>query len=692
MVLIQNFEQNIQLAQQRLDLIHQWCNDSSKPAQELLLETLSELSIALEELHVATEELQQQNEELLASRQELEQQRQSYQELFELAPDGYLVTDLKGTIRQANQAVETMLGVRSARLVGKPLIVFIPENERLSFQIQLNKLTSEKNLSNWSINLKPRQGQPVPVEISITRQKDNQENRGLLWSIRNLSQRVLAEQTIRDQAALLDLATDGIFVRDLEQKISFWNRGAEKLYGWKAEEIIGQSYYDTIGQKVTSKLLEAEKMVMKKGEWQGELNTIAECGQDLIVESRWTLVRAREGTPKAILTVDTDLTEKKKLEAQFYRAQRLESLGTLASGIAHNFNNLLTPILGCSQLLPSYLPNLNESSQELLDLVKTNAQRGANLIKQMMSFTGRIEGEREVLTVPSLFDEIYQIAKSTFPKSIDICLELPKDLWQVRGDSTLLHQVLINLCVNARDAMPDGGTLTLSAENRFLDETSARMNLNAQEGNYVLITVSDTGMGIDASNLERIFDPFFTTKELGQGTGLGLSTTLNIVQKHGGFIEVDSQVGQGTQFQLFLPALESTEVIPADEGELPRGQGELILVVDDEASIRQMNETILTTYNYQVLTAQDGVEALKLYGQHQEAITVVLMDLMMPTMDGLRAIRALPKINPQVKIITTSGLSSDNSMIPIPNLKAFLPKPYTSEALLRTLNEVISNK
>ena len=690
----ENFEQYIEYAQQRLDLINQEVIDSSKSSKELLTETISELSIFLEELYIAQEELEQQNEELIATRLELEKERQNYQDLFQLAPDGYLVTNPKGTIHQANQAVETMLGVRSDRLVGKPLIVFIPENERLSFHTQLNLVVQKGEVKDWTINLQPRQGKCFPAEISITSQYSTQGDLvGLLWSIRDLSERIsTAEQKIRDQAARLDVSIDGIYVRDLEEKISFWNRGAEKLYGWKAQEILGKSYPDTIGQKIIPQLVEAEKIIMEKGEWQGEVNMIAKSGQNLVVESHWTLVFDREGKPKAILIVDTDITEKKKLEAQFYRTQRLESLGILASGIAHDFNNLLTPILGCSQILPLHLPNLDESSQELLDIVKTNAQRGANLIKQMLSFTRGIEGDREVLIVPSLFEEIYQIAKSTFPKSIDICLELPKDLWQVRGDSTLLHQVLMNLCINARDAMPDGGTLTLSAENRFLDETSTRMNLNAQEGNYILITVSDTGIGIDASNLERIFDPFFTTKDLGKGTGLGLSTTLNIVQKHGGFIEVDSQVGQGTQFQVFLPALESAEVIPADEGELPRGQGELILVVDDEASIRQMNETILTTYNYQVLTAQDGVEAIKLYGQHQEEIALVLMDLMMPTIDGPMAIRALQQINPQVKIITTSGLYSDNSMISVANLKAFLPKPYTSEALLRTLNEVISNK
>ena len=332
MIPFPDFEQHIQIAQQNLDLIqdliHQECIDSSQSTPELPIEMLCQLSIALEELHIAQEELQCQNEELLASRQELEQQRQRYQELFEFAPDGYLVTDTKGIIQEANKALVTQLGVRRQYLLGKPIIVFVSQADRHAFRGLLNLVVQKGEVKDWAIKLQPRQGKPFPAETSITSQKDNQGNVvGLLWSIRNPSQRLLAaEQKIRDQAALLELATDGIFIRDLSQKISFWNRGAEKLYGWKAEEIIGQSYYDTIGQKVTPQLLEAEKTVMEKGEWQGELNTITKCGQALVVESRWTLVRDRKENPRAILIDDTELTEKKTLEAQFDHDQPLARL------------------------------------------------------------------------------------------------------------------------------------------------------------------------------------------------------------------------------------------------------------------------------------------------------------------------------------------------------------------------------
>ena len=690
----ENYEQYIEYAQRRLDLIKQEASKPSKSSPELLTGTLSELSLFLEELHIVTEELQQQNEELMDTRLALEWERQRYQDLFQLAPDGYLVTDPQGTIQEANYAIATQLDVGCDDLVGQPIIVFVSSTDRSAFYSQLKLIVQTKKVKDWKINLQPRRGKPFPAEISIANQYDPQGNLvGLLWLIRELSERrAAAEQKIRDQSALLDVARDGIYVRDLSAKISFWNRGAEKIYGWKGSEILGQSYYDTIGQKIITQLVEAEKMIIEKGKWQGEVNAITKSGQNIVVESHWTLVREREGKPKAILIVDTDITEKKKLEAQFYRTQRLESLGTLASGIAHDFNNLLTPIMAIAQLLSLQPSNLDEPSRELLELVTINAQRGANLIKQMLSFTRGLEAGQTVLTVSGLLEEIYQIVKITFPKSIAVELELSQELWPVRGDSTLLHQVLMNLCVNARDAMPDGGTLTLSAQNVFLDETSAQLNFNRQGGNYVLLTISDTGIGIEASNLERIFDPFFTTKKLGQGTGLGLSTTVNIVQKHGGFMEVGSQVGQGTQFWVFLPASKSAEIIPEDGREIPRGQGELILVVDDEAHICQTIETILTTYNYQVLTAQEGGEAVKLYNQHQSEIAIVLMDLMMPTMDGSMAIRTLQQLNPQLKIIATSGLSSSQSISTLSNVQAFLPKPYTSEVLLQTINEILRNK
>lgn len=511
-----------------------------------------------------------------------------------------------------------------------------------------------------------------------------------------IKERQRSEEKIREQAALLDIATDAILVRGLGNQILFWNKGAERLYGWKAEAAIGKNANELLYRRETvSQLQNAQKSLAEKGECQGELHQVRKDGKEVIVTSRWTLVRDQSGKPKSILTVNTDVTEKKQLEAQFLRAQRMESIGTLASGIAHDLNNALAPIMMSVQILEEKLQD--EQSQWIIETLSNNTKRSADLVKQVLSFARGLEGERTTLQIERLIWEIEQIAKQTFPKAIEIRTNVPTpDIWSISGDATQLQQVLMNLCVNARDAMPEGGILQLCAENLQIDPHFARMNIDAKVGPYVAIAVSDTGTGISHEIIDRIFEPFFTTKELGKGTGIGLSTVMAIVKSHDGFVNVDSEVGKGTQFKVYLPATpaKETDCLPVGDRELPTGHGELILVVDDEDSIREVTKTLLETNAYKVLTASDGIEAIALYAQHKLEICVVLIDMMMPLMDGLTTIRTLQKINPQVKIIAVSGLASNNQAHEIigTNVKTFLSKPYTSDELLKSLQVVIATK
>ncbi|MBD2385844.1 hybrid sensor histidine kinase/response regulator [Cylindrospermum sp. FACHB-282] len=509
-------------------------------------------------------------------------------------------------------------------------------------------------------------------------------------SIRYALERKQTEQKIREQAALLDVATDAIFVRDLDDQILFWNKAAECLYGWKKEEALTKNIRELWQEKNLSQLPEAVKMLMKNGSWQGELYQRTKCGKEIIVESRWTLVREFGQKSQSILVVSSDITHKKQLEAQFLRAQRLESIGTLASGIAHDLNNVLAPILMTAQLLESQV--YDERSRRLLPILITNAKRGANLVKQVLSFTRGLEGERTLLQLKHLIIEIQQIIKETFPKSIDVFTQISPDFWTISGDATQLHQVLMNLCVNARDAMPNGGTLTISAANFLVDENYARMHIDAKVGAYVVITVHDTGIGIPPEILDRIFEPFFTTKELGQGTGLGLSTVLGIIKSHGGFINVYSEEGRGSQFKIYLPAQDATEITEEQEVELPQGNSELILVVDDESAIRDITKTSLESHNYRAITACDGIEAIALYVEHRDEICLVLTDMVMPNMDGFTTIRTLQKINPEVRIIAVSGLAPSDKVNAAYDMgiKAFLSKPFTANQLLETINTVKS--
>ncbi len=510
-------------------------------------------------------------------------------------------------------------------------------------------------------------------------------------SIRYALERRRAEQKIREQAALLDVATDAILVQNLQDQIVFWNKGAQRMYGWKAEEALGQDANQLLCKaEDLSRLEELRTLVALEGSWYGELKQVKKDGKEMIVESRWTLVQNEQDKPISILIVNTDITEKKQLEAQFLRAQRMESIGTLASGIAHDLNNVLAPILMSVQLLSLKLHD--DQTRQWLKILEDNARRGAELVKQVVSFARGVKGERTLVQVRHIISEIKQIAKETFPKSIDVLTDIAQDLWTVSGDATQLHQVLMNLCVNARDALLDGGTLSISAKNLVFDEQSARMNLEAKPSPYIVIKVSDTGTGIPPEILDRIFDPFFTTKELGKGTGLGLSTVLGIVKSHGGFVNVLSRLGEGTTFEVYLPALAATHKPTTEDPEIPRGHGELILVVDDEAAIRQITQTSLETYTYKVLTACDGIEALALYAQHKDEISVVLIDMMMPAMDGVMTIRTLRKINPQIKIVAVSGLASNEKLAQARHLgvQTFLYKPYTTKELLKTINGVLS--
>ncbi|GFE70097.1 response regulator [Chroococcus sp. FPU101] len=650
-----------------------------------------ELLSTLDELQVTQEELRQQNEALLAARELAEAESQRYQDLFSEAPDGYLVTDIYGKIREANRAAATLLGVPQTRLVGKPLAVFIAASDRDTFRMRLTRLQA---VQNWEMCLHPRSRSPFYAVLAMTCMKNPQgQPVGLRWLLRDISERKNAERQIQQQAALIDIASDAIFVCDLEYRILFWSQGAERLYGWSASETLGKKTCELFYNNSATETEPDLNTVIEKSIWYGELEQLTLERQRIIVESRWTLVRNETGAPQSILVVNTNITEKKHLEIQFYRAQRLESLGTLASGIAHDLNNILQPILFIAHLLRQKFPLLDTQTQERLMMLEDSSRRGASLVAQILSFAcgDGEEGKRSYVQIKHLLKETIQVAQKTFPKLIRIQLNYPKqELWTVHADATQLHQVFMNLIVNARDAMPEGGNLTITAENFLLDETYARMELEAHSGLYVSIAIADTGTGIAPEIKERIFDPFFTTKEQGKGTGLGLSTVLGIVKNHGGFVQVKSVLNQGSEFKVYLPAVETQVSEPTDFIELSDGNGQMILIVDDESLIREIAQSALEEHNYRTLTANDGIEAIALYAQYQHEIDVVLIDLMMPEMDGITAIRALQKINPQLKFIVTSGLASSSKLNNITDLgvSTFLAKPYTETELLKALRSL----
>jgi PAS domain S-box-containing protein len=511
-----------------------------------------------------------------------------------------------------------------------------------------------------------------------------------VWT--DVTERKRTEERLREQADIIERAQDAVIMRDFTSDlITVWNSGAERLYGWSAKEAIGRPMEELIFAESNDRkaLL---KQLISSGEFHGEIKHRAKDGREVIVDSRATLIRNDDGTPRAVLGINTDITEKKKVEKHLLHTQRLESIGTLASGVAHDLNNILVPILMAVPILRN--DPTPEESENFLNTIESSAARGADIVRQVLTFARGAAGDRVLLQPIYLLEEIAKIAKQTFPKTVRLRTSYAEDLRLVEGDPTQLHQVLLNLCLNARDAMPEGGTLSLTAENFDVDEQYATMTPGLKAGPHVLISIIDTGTGIAQDIVEKIFDPFFTTKETGKGTGLGLSSALGIVRSHAGVIKVYS-AANGTTFRVFLPS--AAGVFHADETkaqmDVPTGHGETILVVDDELAIREVAKVVLSKSGYKVLAADDGPSALALFMQQSNEIDVVLTDVVMPIMSGLVLARTLRKMDVKAKVIVSSARDSDCNPGELTDIgvQGCLNKPYSRATLLRAVDRVLHN-
>lgn len=516
-----------------------------------------------------------------------------------------------------------------------------------------------------------------------------------IGTCRDVTDRTRAEDRIRNTAALLRAVADGtsdaVFVKDIEGRYLFINEAAANYMGRTIEEIIGhddRSFFDEEGART---IRENDRRVIEVGRSITEEEQLMSGGGMRVFLATKAPYRNPDGRIVGVLGISRDITEKKSLEAQFLRAQRMESIGTLAGGIAHDLNNVFTPIMMSIDLLKS--DETDQMRCEILDAIEVSARRGADMVKQVLSFARGVDGRRLEVQIGAVVGEVKKIADETFMKNISVGIDIPGDLGLVVGDPTQIHQVLLNLCVNARDAMPDGGHLSIRAANLVIDEQYAAMNLDAKPGAYVVVEVADTGSGMRPEVIERIFEPFFTTKELGKGTGLGLSTTLAIVKSHGGFVMVDSKPGAGTVFRVHFPTAKgfSAATVVATERLLSKGNGETVLVVDDEVAVREITKQTLELYGYRVILACDGAEATALYAMRKDEIDVVLTDMMMPTMDGAAALLAIRRINPRALLIAASGVHTE-AMVDkavAAGVSHFLPKPYTAETLLQTLRNAL---
>jgi PAS domain S-box-containing protein len=511
-------------------------------------------------------------------------------------------------------------------------------------------------------------------------------------SLRYARERGDAEERIRKQAALLDKARDAIIAYDMDGHVIYWNKSAERLTGWSKEEMLGKRANDYLfDDEQREKLPSCWKAVKETDEWKGELHQQTKDGEEIIVESRWTLVREADGTPESVLVINTDITERKQLESQFLRSQRMESIGRLVSGIAHDLGNLLVPIsLGVKVLQQRFSDD--EKAIRTLSMIQNSAERGSDMVEQVLAFARGVEGERVMLQPETVIDDVRNITGETFPEEIDVDVEVDDDLEQVMGDATQVQQVLMNLCVNARDAMPDGGTLTIRAENTTLEEEDARKNIDAEPGEYVCLAVADTGVGMPDEVVDKIFEPFYTTKPEGEGTGLGLSTAYSIIKGHDGFIDVSSTKGEGTTFRIFLPVATDEETTDDERPTtvMQNGEGTRVFLVDDEPNILSATRDALEQSGFQVDTAPNGQEALDQLKARQFDVDVLITDIVMPNLDGVSLIKEVHAARPDVPIIAASGLADSRTDDALDaGADVFLSKPFTDEKLRAALQQVL---
>jgi PAS domain S-box-containing protein len=605
------------------------------------------------------------------------------------------ITDLENRFLFVNDAFRATYGYAPDELLGKGVSVL---RSPLTPPATTDRILPDTLAGGWHGELLNRRkdGSDIPVELWTSVVRDEAGNPvGLVGVARDITIRRTEEEHLRQSEERFRLIAeniaDMIAVLDLDGRRLYNSPSYGRILA-DPESLKGTDGFHDVHPEDRERVKQVFQDTIATGIGQRiEYRFLSRDGTILWIDSKGSVIRNKDGKVSMVVVISRDVTEEKVRAEHYLRAQRLESIGTLAGGIAHDLNNVLSPIMMAVQVLRNQVSS--PRGQHLLDTIQTSARRGSDIVKQVLTFGRGFRSDRILIQLTHVIREVAKIIRETFPKSIEFKEDIPHDLWTVSADPTQMHQVLLNVLLNARDAMPAGGTLTLSAGNVTLEENTTRQHPGTAPGAYVSIAIADSGSGIPEDIRQKIFEPFFTTKEFGIGTGLGLSTTLSIVKSHGGFIDLETEMGKGTTLRVFIPSTGTASGIDetTEEANLPPGHGELILVIDDEAAIREITVETLQAFGYNVITASNGAEGVAVYASRMKEIKAVITDIMMPVMDGTAGILALQAADPDVRIITTSGLTT-GEQIPASlhgGVQAHLTKPYTAQRLLRVLAEVL---
>lgn len=618
----------------------------------------------------------------------------SVRTIIDTAMDGIIALNERQEIILFNGAAEDIFGWRAEQVFGKSIEVLIPARYRSRHHQDVEQfgrgIIERRRMGIQRTVMALRaSGEEFPIEASISHTLVDQKQ---IYTVilRDVTEAARYRQQIEQQSQTLDQVSDAVNVIDVDGRIVYWNQAAKRLFGWSAEEALGRDSMELLNAGDPTELEKIRLEMTATGDWAGERHKKTRSGKVVIVEHRRTALRNASGGVRGYLCIDIDITDKKKREIAARRSQRLESIGTLAGGIAHDLNNVLTPILMGAELLKSKRESVDR--QGVLNTMIASARRGSELVKQVLAFAGGIRGEQSPIDLGLVVEETKELLIHAIPKTIAIETRVDPDCPKVLGDATEVSQILMNLCINARDAMADGGTLSIEASRATVQDTP-QLGPGMRPGVYAMLKVSDTGCGMSSDILERIFDPFFTTKEVGKGTGLGLATVQGIAKSYGGFVNVYSEPGRGTMFSIYLPAMAAAG--PPTTVEEPvlteTGGGQTLMIVDDEEFILEVTGAVLEGAGFRVLKARNGLEAIEVFSQHRNEISLILLDMMMPGIDGLETLRRLRQIDSNVRIIACSGLRTSQRETEVKEHGAndFLPKPYTEEQLFRTISTVL---
>jgi PAS domain S-box-containing protein len=614
------------------------------------------------------------------------------------AMDAIITVDAGQIITMFNPAAEVMFECSASDVLGSSLERFLParfraehaEHIRTFGQTQVTRRRMGRIGSIYGVR---SNGDEFPIEASIS-QTEIHGQKLFTVILRDITDRKRADEALRQQAGLLDLTP--VFMRDMDSNIILWTRGAERLYGYSKQEAIGRLSHDLLQTQFPAPLQQVEHTLDTEGAWEGELGHRTRDGRQVFVHSQWVVHHDSQGKRAGILEVNADLTDLKRAQALQVRSQKLESLGTLAGGVAHDFNNILLAINGNARLALEDLAPDHPARQNLSEIARAGA-RAADLVRRILSFSRPQEQNREPQPVQPVVEEALKLVRATLPASVQIESFFTPDLPPVAVDATQLHQVIVNLATNASHAIGDKpGIITVRLTGRNITEDDLVATPNLHQGRYVCLSVGDNGCGMDRATLDRVFDPFFTTKPVGQGTGLGLSVVHGIVASHGGAVTAYSQPGKGTSFVLYFPAAEASASAPASVAAPPveRGRQENILYVDDEECLVMLGTLFLQRLGYQVTGQVDANAALYDFRSRPEHFAAVVTDLSMPRMSGFDLARELLKLRPGLPILMTSGYirPEDQKAAEALGIARIILKPSTIDALGQALDEVLHPK